>query len=222
MPSVSLDRVTLRFGDRAVLDQASTRIDGPAVVAVVGPSGAGKTTLLHVMAGLLRPTLGSVAIADGGSRPAWVVQNSPLLTRRTARENVAAGAIAGGAGWHDAQDAAMPILAGLGIMGLAEHEVYRLSGGERQRIAVARAIAAGSPLIFADEPTASLDEQSRDLVFGALAEAATRGALVVLTTHDPEVAARADRILALRQGSLIDETYEPVVAPHSGRGGRQE
>ncbi|WP_159501409.1 ABC transporter ATP-binding protein [Microbacterium sp. 18062] len=203
MPSVEITGASVSLGGRAILDHATARIDGPATVAIMGPSGAGKTTLLYTIAGLIRPQEGSVTLIGGaGQAPAWVVQNSPLLARRTALENVALGASAVGVEWHAAQEAAAPIMTALSIEHLALRPAYQLSGGERQRVAVARAIALRAPLILADEPTASLDSSSRAAVCDALERAAAAGALVLVTTHDPVVADRADRILALAEGQI--------------------
>lgn len=203
MPTVEIQNASLTLGHRRILDGTSVTFRGPGLVVVTGPSGAGKTTLLHVIAGLVPLDKGDVSVAaESGQFPAWVVQNSPLMPRRSARENVAIGAAAAGEDWQLAQDLASPIMAALGISHTKESPAYRLSGGEKQRVAVARAIAARSDLILADEPTASLDEGSRDLVCDALRKAADSGCLVLVTTHDPEVADRADTVFALTRGKL--------------------
>ena len=203
MPRVALRDVSVSFASRSVLKSASLELDGPAVVAITGPSGAGKTTLLHVLGRLAAPDEGSVEVSVGTAGvPAWVVQNAPLLPKRTAQENVAVGAVAVGLDWIEAQRLALSIMLKLGIQDLRSTSGYRLSGGEKQRVAVGRAIAAGAGLILADEPTASLDAEARDLVCDALRQAANEGSLVILTTHDPAVAARADLSFALTDGEL--------------------
>ena len=208
-PSVAVDRVTVRFGDRAVLNGLSVRISGPGIVAVMGPSGVGKTTLLHVVAGLVKVSSGSVSVDGLDGRPiAWVVQNSPILPGRSAQENVALGAVIDGVEWQQAQESALPVMASLGIAHLAGVHAYKLSGGERQRVAVARAITSASPVIFADEPTASLDELSRELVCDALSKAASEGALVVVSTHDPVVAEIAQRVLHLSAGRISRDSID--------------
>lgn len=204
MPAVSLNEVTVEFGLRVVLDQVSLRADAATVLAIIGPSGVGKTTLLHVIGGLVTPSKGSVAFELGSkSRISWIVQNSPLLPMRTCLENVALGALAAGEDWGAAQSKASELLSSLGLEGVLSTIGYRLSGGEKQRVAVARAMAADASIILADEPTASLDAVSRNLVCRALRRAANRGSSVIVTTHDEIVASTADLVLKLEGGELL-------------------
>jgi ABC-type lipoprotein export system ATPase subunit len=170
------------------------------MIALMGPSGCGKTTLLATATKLQLPTSGHVRqVWEGPARTEWVVQSSPLLTRRTALANVMLGPLSVGAKRVDAAHRAWEALRALGVDGVATHKVFRLSGGEQQRVAVARAVASASEFVVADEPTASLDAASRASVCASLVEAARRGALVLVATHDPEVAACADRVVMLEQ-----------------------
>jgi ABC-type lipoprotein export system ATPase subunit len=200
---VRLEQCTVRFGIRIVLDRLSLELTGPGCVAIMGPSGCGKTTLLSVIAGDLSPSAGSVTV-DGlepaRTRHDWIVQSSPLLTRRTALENVLLGPLSLGVAKSEAMDIATAAMRELAIEGLMAQRVFRLSGGERQRLSVARAMASHSPLILADEPTASLDPVARTLVCDGLERASAGGALVAVATHDPYVAERADQVLVLEEG----------------------
>lgn len=159
--------------------------EASSVVAIMGPSGSGKTTFLHVLGGLLAPDSGTAILNLRASEQiAWIVQNSPLLPRRTSQENVALGALAIGQDWDKAQYTAALLLQELGLAHTSSTAGYRLSGGEKQRVAVGRAMAARSSLILADEPTASLDAGSRSLVCEALRKSAAQGSSVVVSTHE--------------------------------------
>lgn len=205
MRAFSLSAVTVRLGNRVVLNEVSFRARPGAVTAITGPSGSGKTTLLHVLGGLLRPTAGVAAVDLAASgRIAWIVQNSPLLPRRTCQENVALGAVATGKEWDESQRVAAAMLGELGLEHTASTLGFRLSGGEKQRMAVARAMAADASVVLADEPTASLDSDSRNLVCLALQRAARRGSSVIVTTHDDFVAGTASQVLDLRGGQLTE------------------
>ncbi|MDR1188896.1 MAG: ATP-binding cassette domain-containing protein [Bifidobacteriaceae bacterium] len=202
---VDVSHCSVAFGQRVVLSDLSGSFASPGMVAFMGPSGSGKTTLLGVVAGAVRAASGIVAV-DGkpgaAGRWEWIVQSSPLLNRRSAYDNVVLGPRARGESARAAAGAAGSALEALGIGGLANQRVYKLSGGERQRVAVARALAAGSELILADEPTASLDPRSRELVCDGLERAAVQGALVLVATHDPYVAGRAGLVYGLEDGRL--------------------
>ncbi|MDR1394242.1 MAG: ATP-binding cassette domain-containing protein [Bifidobacteriaceae bacterium] len=222
---VKLDGCTVAFGSRTVLDGLSAIFAGPSMIALLGPSGSGKTTLLGLIAGLVRPSAGTVRLtSDSSSRagqlpsgdqsqgPArnkiwdwdwdWLVQSSPLLNRRSAFDNVVLGPRSRGLRPDAAQSIATAMMDELGIGQLAHQKVYKLSGGEKQRVAVARSLATRPALILADEPTASLDASSRDLVCHGLRRAVIDGALVLLATHDPYVASQADLAYELADGKL--------------------
>lgn len=190
--------LTVRFDSRVVLDNISLSFEAGRITCVMGPSGVGKTTLLAAIAGYLPITSGTVGISsEDRRRLAYVAQSTPLLLRRTAVDNVAVGALSTGTGWSDAVDKARRLIDGLGMHSVADTPGYILSGGERQRIAILRAIAQSAPIILADEPTASLDHENRALVTTALRAAADSGATVIVSTHDPFVAATADDVIEL-------------------------
>ncbi|QHC67314.1 ATP-binding cassette domain-containing protein [Rathayibacter sp. VKM Ac-2759] len=199
---VTLDGVDVLLGSLPILLDVTLAVDAGETVALVGPSGAGKSTLLGIMAGDLRPTRGVLKTVPA-ARSAWIIQSTPVLARRSALDNVALGPLSAGASRRAAEATAWEVMTALGADHLARQIVHRLSGGERQRIAVARAMAAYSDLILADEPTAALDAVSRSLVIGSLMSAAGAGAAVVVATHDTVVAEACDRIIRIDAGRLV-------------------
>jgi putative ABC transport system ATP-binding protein len=184
-------------------------------VALVGPSGSGKSSLIAVAAGLERPTGGRVLLfgedlakldEDGRARlrrgrVSLVFQAFHLLPNMTAEENVAAPLEIAGA--PDAAERARLWLERVGLTGRAHHYPHQLSGGEQQRVALARALAPEPALLFADEPTGNLDAANAarvsELMFDLTAQT---GAALVLVTHDEALAARADRVVRLRDGQV--------------------
>jgi putative ABC transport system ATP-binding protein len=186
-------------------------------VALTGPSGSGKSSLIAVAAGLERPSGGAVRLfgrdlagldEDGRARlrrgrVSLVFQAFHLLPSMTAEENVAAPLEIGRA--PDAGGRAREWLARVGLEGRLRHYPHQLSGGEQQRVALARALAGRPELVFADEPTGNLDAANAgrvaELLFGLTAET---GAALVLVTHDEGLAARADRVVRLRDGRVAN------------------
>ena len=184
-------------------------------VAVVGPSGSGKSSLMAVGAGLEEPTSGTVRLfgqdlskldEDGRARlrrgrAALVFQAFHLLPNMTAEENVATPLEI--AGTRDALATARGWLERVGLSERLTHYPHQLSGGEQQRVALARALAARPALLFADEPTGNLDGATAasvaDLIFNLVTEV---GAALVMVTHDPTLAARADRIVRMADGRI--------------------
>jgi putative ABC transport system ATP-binding protein len=164
-------------------------------IALVGPSGSGKSTLVHLMAGLDNPTVGVVERLDGPS--AVVFQGPSLLEPLTVIENAELPLVLTGA--PDARERARAALQRLGLAELEDKLPEELSGGQAQRVAVARALATDAPLILADEPTGQLDHAAAAEVIDALL--ATERTLVV-STHDPEIAARLDTRWELHSGRL--------------------
>ncbi|AUH42082.1 ABC transporter ATP-binding protein [Streptomyces sp. CMB-StM0423] len=192
--------------------------------AILGPSGSGKTTLLSLASGLDAPTAGTVSfagrdLADIGlgryrnKHAATVFQQFNLLTYMTALQNVTtAMEITGARPAHGSRRAhALDLLAHLGLdADTATRNVLRLSGGQQQRVAIARALACDVDILFADEPTGNLDEDTARGIVGTFADLAhTRGTCVVVVTHSAQLAARADHVLTLRKGRLTEQQHTP-------------
>jgi putative ABC transport system ATP-binding protein len=204
------ERITVAYGKErpALLDVSATAVPG-RMLAVTGPSGAGKTTLLWAMAGLLRPSRGTVTV-DGtplrdrdhavGQRVVLIPQDNGLATILTAGENVQVALVAVGAPPGDARRLTAEALERLGLTGQSDQLVEELSGGQQQRAAIARGIALRGDVLLADEVTSELDAANRQRVLDLLREEARRGAAVVLATHDPEAAAACDAELHLVDG----------------------
>jgi len=187
-------------------------------VSVTGRSGSGKSTLLSVVAGLVRPRGGTVTLLDlrvdklrantlarmRRQHLGVVFQAGELLPSLTAVENVALPLLLDGGRWSVAEDSARDLLAELGVdNGSHDLPAGDLSGGERQRTAVARAVVTEPALLMADEPTGALDAQTRDEVADLLFSLpAVRGCALVVVTHDPTIASRADEHFDLVDGVL--------------------
>jgi putative ABC transport system ATP-binding protein len=205
------------FGVTEALRGASLAVRHGELVAITGPSGSGKSTLLHCLAGILTPDRGEV-VFDGRhlerlrdrdrtilrrERFGFVFQFGQLVPELPAIENVAMPMLLGGAGRRAALAAAAEWFPRLGLDGLQRRLPGELSGGQSQRVAIARALVAGPRVLFADEPTGALDSVAADQVMELLVEAARRaGTSVVLVTHEPRVAAFADRSVTVRDGRV--------------------
>jgi lipoprotein-releasing system ATP-binding protein len=186
--------------------------------AVVGPSGAGKTTLLYLLGGLARPSEGEVWVAgqplfqlDDQALSAlrnrllgFVFQYHHLLPEFDATDNVALPLRVGGLSASQARMQARALLDAIGLRHRWGHRPGELSGGEQQRVAIARALATGPAVILADEPTGNLDKANSDQVFALLRQAAHEGGqAVVMVTHNPELARKADRIVKMEDGAIL-------------------
>jgi putative ABC transport system ATP-binding protein len=198
-----------------ILDDVSLAIAAGEFTAILGPSGSGKSTLLALMAGLDRPTSGEVLL-DGEAiqdlsedglallrrrKIGFVFQSYQLLGNLTARENVLLPLELTGA--SDAEPRADQLLAAVGLADRGHHFPAQLSGGEQQRVALARAFAPRPPLLLADEPTGNLDSTTGERILALLADLRRdAGTTLVLVTHDPAVAALADRRIHLRDGRV--------------------
>jgi putative ABC transport system ATP-binding protein len=207
-----------RFGRTAALDGASLAVSPGEVVAVVGPSGSGKSTLLHCAAGILRPDAGEItfegrrvdrmgeAARSDLRRSAFgfVFQFGQLVPELTAAENIALPVMLGGMSRRRALVEAQRWLAQLELVDAAGKRPGELSGGEGQRVAVARALVHRPQVVFADEPTGSLDSLSGELVMNLLVGlAGDEGAAMVIVTHDPRTAAYARRDVVVRDGRIV-------------------
>jgi putative ABC transport system ATP-binding protein len=203
------------FGLTPALRGASVTLDEGEIVAVTGPSGAGKSTLLHCLAGMLTPDRGEVRLAgrriDGlpdreraqlrRTAFGFVFQFGQLVPELPAVENIALPLLLAGRRRKEALAAAAPWLPRLGLDGLGRRLPGELSGGQGQRVAVARALVVGPTVVFADEPTGSLDSVASDEVMELLVDAAReQGTSVLMVTHEPRVAAYADRTVMVRDG----------------------
>jgi len=204
-----------------VLRDINLTIDPRAFVAVVGPSGSGKTTLLGLLAGLDRPSRGTVRV-DGidlgtlsedrraafrAERVGFVFQTFQLLPTLTALENVLVPLeLSRGSRRSDAETRAEALLTRVGLSDRLHHYPAQLSGGEQQRVGVARAFANHPAILFADEPTGSLDAETGRGVIDLLVELNREAqTTLVLVTHDPALAARAGRIVRLAAGAIVSD-----------------
>jgi putative ABC transport system ATP-binding protein len=198
------------------------------LVAVMGPSGSGKTTLLNCLSGLDGIDAGRVllngrdlfAMSDAArtshraTSMGFVFQAFNLIPVFTAAENVELPLLLGGVGARQARRRAVEMLERVGLGHRTGHRPNELSGGEQQRVTVARALASGPAIVWADEPTGNLDTATADQVVELLHELNRRdGQTIVLVTHDPAIGAAAGRLLRMRDGSLVgDELRQPAWA----------
>jgi putative ABC transport system ATP-binding protein len=217
-PLIEAVDVRKRFGDTVALDGLSFDIAGGEIVAVLGPSGSGKSTLLLCLAGILLADDGDVryrgrslaSVSDAVRTRlrrddfGFVFQFGQLVPELTALDNVSLPLRLAGLRRRDAVGRARELLDSLGVDDVAESRAGEMSGGQAQRVAVARALVSRPRAIFADEPTGSLDSMNGELVMELLVSTARRqGSSVVLVTHEPQVAAYADREIVVRDGRLV-------------------
>lgn len=221
MGTLELEKVVKHYRGAAeevrAVDGVSMSICQGEVISLLGPSGSGKTTLLLLMAALLRAEEGAVryggrdlaTLSEGEvsgylmHEVGFIFQRSHLWPRSSAVRNASEKLIVTGVGASEAQERVIPWLERVGLGDRLEHPAGRLSGGERQRVAIARVLACEPTLILADEPTGNLDS-ARSQEIGELLRSVShdRGAMVVIVTHDSDVAALADRRYMLRDGLL--------------------
>ncbi len=210
-------------GETAVtaLDSVNLQVNPGEFVAVMGPSGCGKSTLLHLLGGLDRPTDGKVTI-DGTAlaamkdddlaklrrkRIGFVFQFYNLIPVLNAAENAALPVTLDGVRPAEAKKHAVKWLQKFGLGDRLHSRPDQLSGGQQQRVAIARALVADPALILADEPTGNLDTRAADEIAALLARVSKEfGRAVVMVTHDPRIAAYANRIIFLKDGAIVDET----------------
>ena len=222
-PAISARNVTLTLGSDAspvdILRGVDLDVPQGETLALLGPSGSGKSSLMAVLSGLERATGGSLSIAgadftamdeDGlalarRGRIGIVLQAFHLLPTMTALENVATPMEL--AGMNGARETATAELAAVGLGHRLDHYPTQLSGGEQQRVAIARAIAPGPQLIFADEPTGNLDVATgHEIIELLFARRAETGATLLVITHDPELAAKCDRVVTIGDGRIANDT----------------
>jgi len=224
---LAMTDVSKAYGEGAnevhALREANLVVHAGELVAIMGPSGSGKSTLLTIAGTLEVATSGSVVIdgvavdtLDRDERArlrrrsvGYVFQDFNLLPGLTAAENVSLPLELDGVRSRIAAKAAIEALTDLGLQERAQNFPDELSGGERQRVAVARAVIGERRLLLADEPTGALDSTNSESVMRLLRGICSRGAAVVVVTHEPQLAAWADRVVFLRDGFLVDQTAPP-------------
>lgn len=216
--------LTHSFGRTQALRGIDLDVAAGEILAVMGPSGSGKSTLLHMLAGVLIPDLGTVTyrgqvitelseaarstlrLTDFG----FVFQFGQLLPDLNALDNVCVPLMLAGTSRREARNAATQQLTELGLASLLDKLPGQMSGGEAQRVAVARALVTAPTVLFADEPTGSLDSLSAEHVLDAMTGLARRrGTTVLIITHDPRTAAYADREVVVRDGRI---SGQPITA----------
>ena len=219
---VQLENVVKRYdGPRAAIDGVSVRIDPGEAVAIMGPSGSGKSTLLNLIAGMDRPTSGSVRVGDervdmlseaGAARfrrrqVGMIFQFFNLLDDMTVIDNVLLPAQLGGVKAREARRRADELLDRLRISHRRDAYPARLSGGERQRVAIARALINSPSLLLADEPTGAVDSATGDEIGALLLALNAAGQTLILVTHSPELAHRyARRVVHIADGRIASDT----------------
>ncbi|MER7455526.1 ABC transporter ATP-binding protein [Micromonospora sp. NPDC126480] len=222
--------VVKAYGPTPALRGITLDVDAGEIIAVTGPSGCGKSTLLHCLAGILRPDAGEVTW-HGHRIDTWseaarsrlrrtefgvLFQFGQLVAELTAAENVALPLLLAGTGRREARTAALTWLERFGVAELADVRPGEMSGGQQQRCATARALVTEPRVLFADEPTGALDTLTGEQVLTQLVRLAReQGTSVVLVTHEPRIAAYADREVVLRDG-LVDQSGLGLDSPLLG------
>jgi len=220
---LSAHQLTKTYGSGPAATQALAGVDltiEPGSLAIMGPSGSGKTTLLHCLAGILKPTSGSVQL-DGRELTklsdaertrlrrtsfGFVFQSGQLLAELPANENVALPLMLDGMPARDAIGHATTWLHRLGLAGMEHRRPGELSGGQAQRVAIARALVTGPSVVFADEPTGALDQATGAEMLHHLVGAVTAsGAALVVVTHDPGVARTCQRTVVMEDGRIVGD-----------------
>ena len=217
------------FGQTAALTGATVAVSAGEILAVMGPSGSGKSTLLHCLAGIFTPDSGEIwfdgkrldTLSDARRTElrrtafGFVFQFGQLVPELTVADNIALPLLLSRTGRKTAYARADAWLPRLGIAGLGGRRTGELSGGQAQRVALARALVVQPQVLFADEPTGSLDTLAGEMVMDLLVSAAREeGATVIIVTHEARVAAHADRQVLVRDGKVVDLAEVPAeVAP---------
>lgn len=230
MTQLQARAVVKAYGPTPALRGVTLDVAAGEIVAVTGPSGCGKSTLLHCLAGILRPDAGEVSWR-GERIDTWseaarsrlrrtefgvLFQFGQLVAELTAAENVALPLLLAGTGRREARTAALTWLDRFGVAELADARPGEMSGGQQQRCATARALVTEPRVLFADEPTGALDTLTGEQVLTQLVRLARQqGTTVVLVTHEPRIAAYADREVVLRDG-MVDHTGLGLDAPLAG------
>ena len=203
-----------------VLKGISLEINRGSIVAIVGPSGAGKSTLLHLLGGLDRPTQGKILLDDvelfdysdielaqiRNKKIGFLFQFHHLLPEFTALENIGLPQRIMGISLEKANNRAMELLDQLGLGGRSHHRPGELSGGEQQRVALARALVNHPSVVLADEPTGNLDRQTGNQVLDIIWDLQqSKGHTFIIVTHDETIAERANRIIRISEGTIVED-----------------
>jgi putative ABC transport system ATP-binding protein len=218
MVALELRGVSKRYGTVTAADDISLSVKAGSFVGLTGASGSGKSTLLHLIGAMERPDAGSIVAGDvtvtalRGSRFAayrrtvgFVFQRYNLLPALTVLDNVLAPVLPYRTGW-DKRARARQLLAAVGLADREGSLPSRMSGGEQQRVAIARALINSPSLLLADEPTGNVDSRNAAGILDLLDELRSSWPMtVILATHDPQVAARCERLIRLRDGAVIDD-----------------
>jgi putative ABC transport system ATP-binding protein len=223
---VRVEHAGRRYGSIEALRDVSLHVAPGELLVVTGRSGSGKSTLLNLIGGLDQPTSGRILI-DG--RELWrepraprhrrelvgfVFQQHHLLVNLTARANVEVALIGAGVHRRERRERALVLLEEVGLAERADHEPAALSGGERQRVAIARALANEPRLLLADEPTGAVDSVTSLRVLDLLGEVrARRGMTVIVVSYDPQVGERADRMVTVADGVVMQPATDLSAAP---------
>jgi putative ABC transport system ATP-binding protein len=220
---IELDGIVKRYRTGPIevlaLSELTLTIDRGELVAIIGPSGSGKTTLLDILGCLSSPTAGRYrldgvdvsalaeeeAAAIRNQMIGFVFQTFQLLPRHTALQNVALPLLYAGVGREERERRAAEALDGVGLADRMAHRPNQLSGGQQQRVAIARALVTHPSLVLADEPTGNLDSTSGRDIMHLLTSLHQKGTTVILVTHNQEIADQAPRVIALRDGRVVED-----------------
>jgi len=214
-PALGARGVGKLYGKRQALSEVSFDAQGGELVAVIGPNGAGKTTLLSILAGVQKPSSGTLVHREG--RVGWVPQETALYSKLTVAENLRLFARLERVG--EPERAVSRMLEQTGLADRADERVARLSGGNRQRVNVALGLLADPAVVLLDEPTSALDPSQRERLWGFIVGLAERGTSVVFSTHVVGEAERyAQRVLVLDRGRLLFDGPPAALAAEGGGG----
>ncbi|HWR38042.1 MAG TPA: ABC transporter ATP-binding protein [Patescibacteria group bacterium] len=230
MNVIALQDITKTYimGDEPVhaLDGITLSIAKGEFVAITGPSGSGKSTLMNIVGCLDRPSTGSYRLsnqeisaqnddqlaATRNREIGFVFQNFFLLPRLSALDNVALPLVYAGVSSRERLEKARHHLAQVGLADRCQHRPNELSGGQRQRVAIARALINDPPLLIADEPTGNLDSKSSNEILDIFCRLHQQGRTLIMVTHEPDIAAYAERIIQVRDGKIAQDAPRKEVS----------